>query len=208
MDNVVPIRRDTHEEVVRLLPWFVTGSLDDDERAAVESHLAGCAECRSELVLEQRLAAEIVAMPSEAEPGWEAMARRLDAPAKRKAKARKPTSAVRTVIPWLGWAIAAQILLVIGVRALTPAPAPNVPVYHALAVPAARPPVDIAVIFRPGTTEAEVRSILEASHARVSDGPTAAGAWMLSTPNGSREAALASLRARPQVLIAQPVDGP
>ncbi|MEM9558002.1 MAG: zf-HC2 domain-containing protein [Acidobacteriota bacterium] len=32
-----------------LLPWFANGSLDEEERRQVETHLAGCAACRSTL---------------------------------------------------------------------------------------------------------------------------------------------------------------
>ena len=210
MDNVVPIHRDAHREALRLLPWFINGALPDDERAMVDAHLVACAECRAELALERRLAAEVAALPSEAEPAWADMARRLDAPARSRTKARngQVLRAARMALPWLGWAVAAQILLLIGARALSPppAPVPASPVYHALATPTVRPAANIAVIFRSRTTEVDVRAILEASHARVADGPTAAGAWLLATPPGGREVALRSLRARPEVLTAQPVD--
>lgn len=32
-----------------VLPWYVTGRLDPDERARVEAHLRDCAECRAEV---------------------------------------------------------------------------------------------------------------------------------------------------------------
>ena len=32
-----------------LLPWYLTGTLKESERRAVEEHLAGCADCRVEL---------------------------------------------------------------------------------------------------------------------------------------------------------------
>lgn len=216
MDNVVPIHRDAHREALRLLPWFVSGALADEEKALVEAHLAACAECRAELALERRLAGEVAALPSEAEPAWAAMAQRLDAPARPRTKARKghgfhaaqALRIARTAPPWLGWAVAAQILLLIGVRALTlsPTPVPANPVYHALASPAGRPAANIAVIFRPRTTEADVRRILEASHARVADGPTVAGAWLLTTPPGGRVLALQSLQRSSAVLTAEPID--
>ncbi len=39
-----------HREVWALLPWYVNGTLTDQEIAAVESHLATCADCQCELV--------------------------------------------------------------------------------------------------------------------------------------------------------------
>ena len=38
--------REEHRRVAGLLPWYATGTLDRDERRAVEAHLAECATCR------------------------------------------------------------------------------------------------------------------------------------------------------------------
>jgi hypothetical protein len=64
----------------------------------------------------------------------------------------------------------------------------------------------VAVIFRPQTTEADIHSILDASLARVADGPTATNAWLLSVPMQDRDAAVRRLRASPDVLTAEPLD--
>lgn len=40
-----------HEAVQRLLPWFVNGTLDGNERAEVEAHVANCGECRDDIAL-------------------------------------------------------------------------------------------------------------------------------------------------------------
>lgn len=50
---------DDHDEVARLLPWYVNGSLDADERAQVERHCAVCLTCRAELDVERRLATAV-----------------------------------------------------------------------------------------------------------------------------------------------------
>ena len=39
----------THHEAESLLPWFVNGTLDDEERRQVAQHLEDCAHCRSEM---------------------------------------------------------------------------------------------------------------------------------------------------------------
>jgi anti-sigma factor RsiW len=38
----------THEQAWILLPWYVNGTLDADERRLVEQHLQGCGVCRKE----------------------------------------------------------------------------------------------------------------------------------------------------------------
>ena len=39
-----------HQEIIESLPWYVNGTLDQAERAAVTQHLAaGCDECAREV---------------------------------------------------------------------------------------------------------------------------------------------------------------
>ena len=42
-------RDDTAREHPAVLPWYVSGRLEPDERARVEAHLRDCAECRGEV---------------------------------------------------------------------------------------------------------------------------------------------------------------
>ncbi|HWD66694.1 MAG TPA: zf-HC2 domain-containing protein [Caulobacteraceae bacterium] len=207
MDNVVPMHRDAHREALLLLPWHVSGALDEAEQARVEAHLADCAECRAELALERRLATEVVAMSPQSEPAWEAMRRRLAQPARRRTRParRNPARhAAKIALPWLGWAVAAGVMMILGVQAVLP-PRPA-PVYHALAAAPDHAGVNVAVIFKPQTTVAEIHSILDASQARVADGPTATDAWLLNIPMQERDAAVRRLRASPDVLAAEPLD--
>jgi hypothetical protein len=61
------------------------------------------------------------------------------------------------------------------------------------------------VVFRPDTSEREVRRILRGSGARIVDGPTVTDAWVLALPEGAPAARLARLRAEPAVLLAAPL---
>jgi len=197
----IPSDRDRHEELRGLLPWYVTGQLDTADTARVEAHLEGCAECQAELSFEERLEAEVARLPLEVENGWARMRQRVaaDQPQRR---------ALRTLrAPWLGWGVAAAVTL--GLAAvlaptLRPAPAPGA--YHALGAAPAAEPGNVVVIFRPDTTEKAMREALKASGARLVDGPTPADAYVLRVPAAKREAALASLRARREIVLAQPVD--
>jgi putative zinc finger protein len=42
-----------HQEISALLPWYVNGSIGEQERQQVDAHLALCAGCRQELAQEQ-----------------------------------------------------------------------------------------------------------------------------------------------------------
>ncbi|MEO1293512.1 MAG: zf-HC2 domain-containing protein [Pseudomonadota bacterium] len=48
-----------HDEVWALLPWYVNETLDPEETARVERHLAECEPCRRELVSQKRLRSAI-----------------------------------------------------------------------------------------------------------------------------------------------------
>jgi hypothetical protein len=65
---------------------------------------------------------------------------------------------------------------------------------------------NIMVIFRPETPELRLRQALRGSHARLVGGPTDADAYVLSATQPEQAAALAALRASPDVLTAQPID--
>jgi hypothetical protein len=114
---------------------------------------------------------------------------------------------LRVRAPWLGWGLAAVLMLGLAVL-MTPSlrPAPTADVYHALSAAPVTEPGNVVVIFRPDTTEQSMREALNASGARLVDGPTPADAYVLRVPAGGREVALASLRARREIVLAQPVD--
>lgn len=48
-------KASAHELADALLPWFVNGTLDREERAMVESHAARCDECRENIALLERV---------------------------------------------------------------------------------------------------------------------------------------------------------
>jgi hypothetical protein len=47
--SILPFEGRRHAEAQRLLPWLLTGRLEDDERAWLEAHVSGCGDCRNEL---------------------------------------------------------------------------------------------------------------------------------------------------------------
>jgi anti-sigma factor RsiW len=222
--RIIPILGDKHRQVLALLPWYAAGRLGEEDRAEVERHLGGCPDCQAELRLERRLIAEMgdAALLSEQpspdpDQGW-AMIRDQVAPApapvpKRSAipwfgRGRAAKTPRQGGSPWLLWAFAAQSCAALGLVALVGVLAwPDAqPRYRALAAPVAPPSGNMVVIFRPETPEAELRAILNASHARVVDGPTVAGGYVLRTPDAERAEMLAGLRGRSQVVLAEPID--
>lgn len=189
--------------MAELLPWYVTGQLDGPEQARVEAHLNGCAECQADVRFQSRLEAEVARLPLDVEEGWSRMRRRLETgrPGRRIARA------LRLRAGWLGWGVAAAVTLGAGAL-LLPALAPpgSAGGYHALG---AAPPSlagNVVVIFHPDTTERQMRETLRAGGARLVNGPTPADAYVLHVPPAHRQAALATLRGRSDIVLAQPID--
>jgi anti-sigma factor RsiW len=199
MARIFSLHGPEHEDVQRLLPWYVTGQLDPVERARVEAHLAGCAECQAEVRSERRLKAEFTTLPP-VERDWARLRRRLEAEALPKRAAGADRARVHW---WVGWAIAAQIVVVavLGLQlASSRAPAE----YRTLSAPPPAAGARAIVTFRPESPEAALRSALNAAGARLVDGPTAANAYVLELAGGP--AALQTLRAQPAVTAAELLD--
>jgi anti-sigma-K factor RskA len=102
--------RDEHAPFLENIPAYALGALDTDEVAALESHLAVCPSCRTELADYQRLSAGLLsALPPDAPPP--ALKRTLAA---RLPSARQSSRPQRT---WslsrlaLGFAVLALLVL-------------------------------------------------------------------------------------------------
>ena len=192
--RIVALHGGGHDATRDLLPWYVTDRLDAADTARVETHLVDCPECRADLADERRLARVLAALPVETTPGWAQLRARLTA--------RPPRPAGKA---WIGWAIAAQVLLVLAMATL-PAPSASRAGYHALGVAPAVSVGNVLIAFQPGVSERNFRETLKASHARLVDGPTAADAYLLYVPGQERGTTLLSLRRSPWVAVAEPVD--
>jgi anti-sigma factor RsiW len=216
MGNIVTLSGGRHLDIQNLLPWYVSRRLDASESARVEAHLADCPECRADVVLERRLAAEWASVPMETETNWLRLRERVmrdDAGRGGATVSSRLADSVRHALTrgrsWftgLGWALAAAqavalVAMVVTFRATAPAP-----VYHTLGAAPAPAIGNVLVIFDPGTSERRFRDTLQASHARLVDGPTAAGVYVLHVPADERAAILRRMRARSEVELAQPVD--
>ncbi len=216
MGKIIALSRGQHLETQSLLPWYVSRRLDASECARVEAHLAECPECRADAVSERRLAAEWASIPVETEANWLRLRERLirdDAERARAATFPRFAEIVRHALergrswfPTMGWALAvgqgiALVAFAMSVRAPTPSP-----LYHALGAAQAPSNGNVLVMFDPAVSERRFRDAILANHARIVDGPTATGAWVLHVPADERAAILVGLRARPDVALAQPID--
>jgi hypothetical protein len=108
---------------------------------------------------------------------------------------------------WMPWALAAQGAVIAGlVLQLLPTSSGD---YRALsnggnAVPPS--PGNVVVMFHADTQLGQVQQILQAQGARVVDGPTVTGAYVLDVPDANQAQALAALKAHPEVQLAEPLN--
>lgn len=218
MTTVVPI--DPHAAAQTLLPWFAAGTLDEADAARVQAHLDGCPRCRGDLAFERLL---LGARPPETvddgamERGLAALHARIAASAPRPHTAAPwPRRWHDTWQRWAGargawqaWAgtrgaLAAQSATVAAAVALLVVvvlpPSPDSARYRGLGGNGA--PANAVVTFRAGATEADIRAALHGGGARLVDGPTVTGAYLIALPTADA-AALARLRAMPGVAQAE-----
>jgi len=218
--QIIRFQGDPHREVQALLPWYLTGRLDEAERARVEAHLGACPECQAEVRSEHRLGVEVASLPAAegalgVEHGWTQLRRRMELESSRPAPAawrgwvaaagRGAAVQWGASAAWLRWAVAAQLVLLLLASAYL-VPMARQARYHALGAAPVSAAGNVVVIFRPDAREKDLRAALEANDARLVDGPTAADAYLLHVPAAERSAAVARLRRQRSIELAEPVD--
>jgi anti-sigma factor RsiW len=208
MAEIIRLRGSPHERAQQLLPWYVNGTLDPDEKAMVEAHLADCADCRADLESEQALARDVAALPIDLEHAWSALSDRIDAavPPRRLAE---PVPFLRRKVA-MGWALggpfAAAAAVAFAIAIVPEARSPAGPAYRALGSAPTAQPGNALVMFRPDARDGDLRAALTTAGARIVDGPTASGAYVVRIAPDRRVKALEGLRAAPQVLLAEAID--
>jgi anti-sigma factor RsiW len=202
-----------HAAACELLPWFVSGTLEEGERRAVEAHLASCAECREEerrcretreAVREGRVApsphpaqlARLVARIDdlEEEPAEGPLRALFAAPLSVRLVLAAQLAAMLALVAYIFWPVSP-----VAYRTLADAPT---------SAAAAAPSPEVRVVFAPEATEAEIRHLLLEVGAHLSGGPSPLGAYTLALPAGGGAeplpVVLAHLRAHPRVRFAEP----
>ena len=213
--RVVHFESPEHREIDALLPWHVNGSLSSDERGRVEAHLAECARCQREAEWLRELQASTDEPMAETDAEIDQAWQRLHAGIEVR-KGRRVLAGLRSVRrgwtrapAWTRWALAAQVALCAGLAlalAQTRASAP----YHTLGAADAPSRADarIAVIFDPETSEDRIRALLQGCDARIVDGPTVTGTYVLSVPRARSDRALSLLRSARGVRTAASLAAP
>jgi anti-sigma factor RsiW len=197
-----------HDEAEELLPWYVTGRLDAADRERVEKHLTDCARCQAELRAERRLADEYRAYSPQVEASWLSLRERIEPAIPAQPPAAANSNWWHSLSrPAMGGLIAAQLAVVVATAGIVSYFDQPDGAYRALGSAPVAASANAVVIFQPTTREDQLRRLLNASDAELVGGPTEADAYVLHVPAETRTATLARLRARPEVVMAEPIDG-
>jgi hypothetical protein len=204
MAEILPLRPSEHDVVQKLLPWYVNRTLSEAETQRVEAHFSQCEDCRQDFALERALAADIDMVPLNVDNGWAAMQQRMTDPDDRSVV--RSAAVPRRWWSSAGWAavgaLAASVVLALFMTKMQPAPVEQ-HTYRALGSAGSTARGQVVILFKPETTEQQMRTILERQQARLVDGPTAAGAYVLQIDGGDPAAAITRLRTSDKVVVAE-----
>lgn len=214
-----------HREIIELLPWYANGTLDEEERNIIESHLAECRECATEMknltAVERAVAEAGDHAPTLSPLALNRALAEIETYEQNKAKSRgrKPLTRFKEQITglWHRWwqpvptfaraAVVAQLLLLValGTLAVYQYRHPTVTYRTASGATSDEGVATFAVGFRATATEQEIREALNTIKGRIVDGPSALGLYTVQVPtsregSADSEQALETLRKNVRVV--------
>lgn len=193
-----------HQKILEILPWYANETLREKERRRVESHLAECQACATDLPeLDEigRATRELAQETPEPSPtGLQRAVAEIERFERTRGSAGLFTRLTRQVTRFLtplaeSWrplpayarvAIAAQFLLIVGL-AMFVASRPN-DREHRLATGPADPHktgeigARLLVAFQPGIREEELRQVVLAAQGQIVSGPDSNGIYTIGFP--------------------------
>ncbi|HTQ00485.1 MAG TPA: zf-HC2 domain-containing protein [Casimicrobiaceae bacterium] len=205
--KVLHLDAATHKVVDVLLPWYVNGTLEREERELVQKHLAQCERCRreAEWLRELQAAASVAAAAPGASPAVQQLRSRLMAPRAAPGLKRRLPAHWQRLQPWTRALIAAQLAAIVVLGAVVVAREEPRATYRTLGAadsPAATG-ASLVVVFDPATTELDLRSVLRSVDARIVGGPTQTNAYLLDVPPEARERAIRTLKTDRRVVLVE-----
>lgn len=205
----------THDSASMLLPWYINGSLDGEQRKMVDSHTAVCLTCRSELNT-QRHIAEVVRSRDAASVGADigfAQLRRRIQPEHRTLFSRvRDWSCSKLAAPaWVwasGVAVAASVFMALPLLHDTGGPVTIPGEFRTLSADDGNLDFhanSLRLVFSAGIEDEIRQDILRMVNPVAVTAPSSRGVLTVQVPDGELAPALALLRERKEVRLAEPV---
>jgi anti-sigma factor RsiW len=184
-----------------LLPWYLNGTLREDERRQVDQHLSSCEACRAELDELAQLKVQLHEVyAAQSEPSTQIQQAvltqvKLEASAKQ-AKSVTDPQWLNGLDDWFRslfvarWAPALAVtLLVAQLGLLLWSMARLTPSDQVMTRGLGSPTVRLRVVFQETASERQIRSLIQGMHGRIVDGPTSDGAYIMELAAGDQAAA-------------------
>jgi anti-sigma-K factor RskA len=187
-----------------LLPWYVNGTLEGEERRQVEAYLERSSHARDEVALLRALRQQVKDEAIEASPGelgLQRLKRQLQAQAPQQAGDRLAGRTFTVASFWRPLAVAACLAVVIQAGVMIGLGGYGISEGEVTTATGGSAAV-LQVTFAPDATEQEIRDVLQSAGATIADGPNALGVYRLRLveEGGSVDEALATLRASGDVV--------
>jgi hypothetical protein len=214
--RVVELRGPVHRQAQELLPWYLTGRLDEDQQRTVDAHLRSCRLCQMDLEWQREMLGAYRVEddhPADVDAGLARLLPRLERQRGLLDWFQLRAGALAGAVggglrQWQRTALVAQmgVIVILGwTVAVRDAPAP-VEGYRGLSAenaPAAGAAPSLVVVFDPALSEGELRRIVRSAGARIVGGPTTSDGYLLAVDGADPAAALRSLRAQKGVRLVQ-----
>jgi hypothetical protein len=210
-----------HDKCWERLPWWINGSLSEEQMAEVEEHVSACPMCTSESdalrELQRRMRDDAVLLAPQS--GWQGMVERLDR--EEELLTGKPARPVRRPLVasngWR-WLATGQAALVAGLATtvwmLWPAQqslqADADTARYVTLTNAAEPAgakLSLRMVFRRDASLDQVNALLREIPAQIAAGPSEAGVYTVALSRGAESlpSLLTQLRADDRVVFVEPV---
>ena len=183
-----------HQKILELLPWFVNGTLDEQERSMVNEHLNSCGTCHDEFMALKETSEVFHATT---EPSKDSIVHaRYDFMQQLEGKSRKVGPASRWMIP-----VSLAACLLIAILLFGPF-SQQEQSFETLGANASSKPV-IQLIFQPDTAESFIQSLVTGDQRHIISGPTAQGVYRIELlADEDPQQVLQSLKDHPNVIFA------
>ncbi len=208
-----------HSALTALIPWYVNGTLGEEDRRRLEAHLAECVQCRQDLDLERQVHGNIAqqaAVEYLPAPSLKKLLNRIDgieaapsggSPPRARRSGSRPRSWSWS---WQGLtaasvAVTAVAVCVLAVDHFLQHRNSLAPDYRTVTSSTPRPHDEvIRAVFAADITLVDLQALLDEAQLRIVAGPTEAGVYSLAaTGNRPVSVSLALLRGHSSVRFAE-----
>lgn len=177
----------TKQDIELLLPFYINGTLDSDEKERVELALSEDINLQEELVFLQGLQVQVQQQQHESSPGELGLKRLQKMLKQEQAQNDAPHHRKGVSLEKNGWQLATMAAcLMLVVQTVTHLEtSPNTYVAAGGSVITQHEGKIVSVTFAPDVSEQQIRQLLLETHVFIVDGPSALGIYRLAVVDGN-----------------------